>query len=604
MGAGASAADAKTYVALFEANKGLSDEELLVVFQNYQNRPQGINLKWMREFMEKAIADGADFQYLSTKDVCIDYVVPVCSAPGETYLSYLKQRGEHTSAQVGPAKYYISHTWKYYYAEVVEALENFFKDEEGDVFVYFDLFCNDPKVTMSAVDHISSVAKFDQVVHVLCDLNNPVPFTSARCLLDVFLAPTMDIAMKKQGMESTLINDLTSGNHMQYLSAIDDIDIKDCKTYRGAQADLDFIKSKFIATPDAYSAFNRRVKDSYVQAWILDTMSKATETIDLNEEDAIEKAEINFTQRTMVTRLEALSMIYKDLGRIEEALEIRTKCLNLQTKVYGSTSPALGATWSNIAVLHELSGNTEKALEAHQTTLGLYMQADGAHQALKTDLVHSPRPSEHNHSSSGAKEDEAEKNKKEEVRLLKLPIGPTYYHLAVLYEQMGDLAEALAHYSKALKYSEAHRDSGGKHAATAHRRHGHGHGTHSSHPSRVVKTISEEDMPPHALQGHIGDVMAKQGDLDGAIKMIAAEISALESLVGDNDASLGVPYGKLSSLYHKRDAEGDLEAAQDYLRKATDVSPTLSPKLHSLFDREESRRIERLVEEEMEEEGL
>ena len=62
--------------------------------------------------------------------------------------------------------------------------------------------------------------------------------------------------------------------------------------------------------------------------------------------------------------------------------------------------------------------------------------------------------------------------------------------------------------------------------------------------------------------------------------------------------------GALSSLYHKRDAEGDLEAAQDYLRKATDVSPILSPKLHSLFDREESRRIERLVEEEMEEEGL
>ena len=152
MGAGASAADAKAYVALFEANKALTDEELLVVFQNYQNRPMGISLRWMREFMEKAKTDGADFQYLSTKDVCIDYVIPVCCEPGESYLSYLAQRGEHTSAQVGPAKYYISHTWKYYYSEVLEALENYFEKEEEDVFVYFDLFCNDPKVTMSA-DH-------------------------------------------------------------------------------------------------------------------------------------------------------------------------------------------------------------------------------------------------------------------------------------------------------------------------------------------------------------------------------------------------------------------------------------------------------------------
>lgn len=600
MGAGASAADTKAYVALFEANKALTDEELLVVFQNYQNRPMGICLRWMREFMEKAKADGADFQYLSTKDVCIDYVIPVCCEPGESYLSYLAQRGEHTSAQVGPAKYYISHTWKYYYSEVLEALENYFEKEEGDVFVYFDLFCNDPKVTMSATDHINTVAKFEQVVHVLCDLKNPVPFTSARCLLDVFLAPTMDIAMRKNGMESTLIKDLTDGNHMSYLAAIDDIDIKDCNTYRGSQEDLDFVMSKFIDTPEAYRAFNRRVKDSYVQAWIIDTMNNAIETIDLDQDDAIKNADINFTEHIMVSRLEALSLLYKDLGRIDEALEIRMKCLSLQTKVYGSTSPTLGATWSHIAVLHEVAGNSQKALEAHQTTLGLYTQAEGAHKLVETDLIHSPRSGDR----KPHKMDEEEKEKKEEARLLKLPIGPTYYHLAVIFEDMGDLPEALEHYRKALAYSEAHRDGGGKHAATAHRRHGHGHGTHASHPSRAVKTITEEDMPPHALQGHIGDVLAKQGDLDGAIKMILAEVAVLEELLGDNDASLGVPYGKLSTLYHKRDQEGDLDAAQDFLRKADDVSPKLSPKLHTLFDREESRRIERLVEAEMEAEGL
>lgn len=599
MGAGASSSDVKELTALYEANRGLSDEELLTVFRNFQ-RPEGINLRWMREFMVKATAEGANFEYLSTKDICIDYVVPVCSGEaGETYLDYLKLRGEHTSSMVGPAHFYISHTWKYYYSEVLEALENYFMEDleaQRDVYVYFDLFCHNPKTIMSATDHINIVAKFSKVVHVLCDLQNPVPFTSARCLLDVFLARDMDVAMKRNGVESELIKDLTSGNHLNYLTCIDDIDINDCKTYRGTQSDFEFLQKTFVSTPADHETFNRRVKANYVQAWIVDTMNKAIQTINLDEEDAIAKADINFTEYVMISRLEALSMLFKDLGRVNEALNIRKKCLALQTKVYGSTSPVLGATWANIAVLYEVLQDWVKALEAHQTTLGLYMQADGAHAPILGDLVHSPRPSA---TDKVASENEKKKKENEDARVLKLPIGPTHYHLAVLFEQRGDLSEALEHFKLALTYSEAHRDNGGKHAPTAHRRHGHGHGTHESHPSRVVKTITEEDMPPHALKGHIGDVLAKQGDLDEAIKMITDEVKTLESLLGDNDASLGLPYGKLSTIYHKRDKEGDLDLAQDYLRKAEDVAPKLAPKLHTLFDREESRRIEKIVEAEM-----
>ena len=106
-------------------------------------------------------------------------------------------------------------------------------------------------------------------------------------------------------------------------------------------------------------------------------------------------------------------------------------------------------------------------------------------------------------------------------------------------------------------------------------------------------------MPPHALKGHIGDILAKQGDLDQAIDMIREEAQVLESLVGENDVSLGVPYGKLSALYHRRNSDGDLARAEEYMRKAEDVAPKLTEKLHSLFDREESRRIERAVDTEM-----
>ena len=108
-------------------------------------------------------------------------------------------------------------------------------------------------------------------------------------------------------------------------------------------------------------------------------------------------------------------------------------------------------------------------------------------------------------------------------------------------------------------------------------------------------------MPPLALEGHIADIRAKKGDLDGALELLLKEETTLRRTLGDNARELGPVFAKISGMYHKRanEGEGDMEKAQDYLRMAEDASPpAVAQKLHSIFDREESRRIERLVEEE------
>ena len=88
-GSGANGSTAR-YIALYEDNKeSLSGKEMLKAFYN-DFGPRGIRLGYLRELM---VNEGIDFSTLSISDVCTNFVIPVASAPGETYCDYLRDRG-------------------------------------------------------------------------------------------------------------------------------------------------------------------------------------------------------------------------------------------------------------------------------------------------------------------------------------------------------------------------------------------------------------------------------------------------------------------------------------------------------------------------------
>ena len=171
-------------------------------------------------------------------------------------------------------------------------------------------------------------------------------------------------------------------------------------------------------------------------------------------------------------------MLYKDLGHRRGPRDSNEMPRSANQGVWLHL-PTLGATWSHIAVLHEMAGS-QKALEAHQTTLALYTQAEGAHKLVETDLIHSPRSGDRKPHKMDEEEGEEGGGAAAEAAH-RTHLLPPRRHIRG-HERH---PEALEHYRKALAYSEAHRDGGGKHAATAHRRHGHGHGTHASHLAAV-----------------------------------------------------------------------------------------------------------------------
>jgi hypothetical protein len=167
----------------------------------------GLTLREMHKFVD-------DFNLrnstLTTTEVCQQCLLAATACQSSSYCDLLKQRG---SDGVGIATVFISHAWKYRFVDVVNALEYHFRDE-SDIFIWFDLFANNQHAAGNlpfewwATTFKSAIAQFGRVVMVLSPWNNPIPFTRAWCLFEVYSAVStnsrFEVAMSKADFKSFL----------------------------------------------------------------------------------------------------------------------------------------------------------------------------------------------------------------------------------------------------------------------------------------------------------------------------------------------------------------------------------------------------------------
>ena len=118
----------KAQVSLYEASKdALDDAQLLRVMK--RSFLKGIKVSELRLLIEE---NGGDeyFEYLTTKDVCKEFIEPINKQGALSYCDYLLQESpKRAKGSVGVPTVFVSHSWKSYYGNVVRALEKQFKDE-------------------------------------------------------------------------------------------------------------------------------------------------------------------------------------------------------------------------------------------------------------------------------------------------------------------------------------------------------------------------------------------------------------------------------------------------------------------------------------------
>lgn len=147
----------------------------------------GIKLRYLKDFIEHC-GGRESFDNLTTAEVCKKYVMPDTAKLQVSFCDLLR-RMDHPA--VGIATVFISHTWKYYFLDVVDALFTFFVGNE-DVVIWFDLFSNNQH-TASALEidwwtntFKTAIGQIGHTVMVFAPWTDPIPLTRAWCLWELY----------------------------------------------------------------------------------------------------------------------------------------------------------------------------------------------------------------------------------------------------------------------------------------------------------------------------------------------------------------------------------------------------------------------------------
>ena len=219
-------------------HQSISSNNTTINSKALQNAPfpkDGIRLSYLlTEFIRKNGGRPA-FEGLTTLNVCDQFVKPVTKNDHCSYVTYLKRqqqqqlqqqqsgkdeeslstnthlssatmnsfrsthsvnssstkRGANQSAVVGKAEVFISHAWSYRFLDVIDALNNHFRDKP-DIIIWFDNFSvNQHEVENFDFNWWSTVFKnaikdFGHTVMIFAPWYNPVPLTRAWCLWELY----------------------------------------------------------------------------------------------------------------------------------------------------------------------------------------------------------------------------------------------------------------------------------------------------------------------------------------------------------------------------------------------------------------------------------
>ncbi|KAF0717288.1 Aste57867_2385 [Aphanomyces stellatus] len=178
-----------------------------------------LTLGFFKHFVE--IHGGRDaFQGLTTTAVCKTLVKPFTSASKLSLVDHVLQELPEAHKYVKHATWFVSHAWNYEFLDVVDALTDFFDDQDeindsDDVAVWFCMFNNNQHVVQGQVPFEYWVDAFEtaltsiqNVVMVLSPWHNPTTLTRTWCVFEIYVAirtnARFEVAMGKTQKQAFL----------------------------------------------------------------------------------------------------------------------------------------------------------------------------------------------------------------------------------------------------------------------------------------------------------------------------------------------------------------------------------------------------------------
>ena len=298
------------------------------------------------------------FEEMTTTDVCEVLLKPIVVADKSSYVDYLV---EHEDASVvSKAQVFISHAWKYTFTDVVNAICNHF-ESKPDIFIWFDLFSNN-QIEAPNLDFDwwsgtfkNAIKDFGYVVMVISPWNNPVPFTRAWCLFEMYVAKetksTFEVAMSEE--EKANFMKTIQEDNSQYFQMLGNINVKKSECFK--EEDQKAIFDLVNTLPDKEHTINAMICE-LMREWCLSLVKNVDE---------------NGSLRDVVSQKSSYASMLDDRGEYNEALAVYTEVLGLYKDLDGEDSTTVAGTYNNMANVYNNQGAYSKALEYYQLALNI-----------------------------------------------------------------------------------------------------------------------------------------------------------------------------------------------------------------------------------------
>jgi tetratricopeptide (TPR) repeat protein len=392
----------------------------------------GLTLQEMRAFMDQFNLRDCT---MTTTEVCQQCLLAATASELCSYCDMLKQRG---SDGVGIATVFISHAWKYRFADVVNALEYHFRDSP-DIFIWFDLFSNNQHAAGNlpfdwwATTFKSAIAQFGRVVMVLSPWNDPIPFTRAWCLFEIYSAVStnsqFEVAMSKSDFKLFLQS--IKYDQMSFLAMLGTIDLLKCEAFNPDDRDRIF---EVVKSEVGFSTLNGMVKGK-MREWVDATLSsRVKSTTDMSVEAIHEK--------------QAYANTIFRLGQYEKSLELQRQCLDMKIQLFGERHIEVTASYNNIGCICDFLGRSEEALEIHKKSLEIEIESLGERDV---NVATSYGNIGNTYYYLGRFDEALEYHKKSlDIRIE--AFGDRHPNVAPSYSNIANICDSLGRYEEALQY--------------------------------------------------------------------------------------------------------------------------------------------------------
>ena len=300
--------------------------------------------------------------------------------------------------------------------------------------------------------------------------------------------------------------------------------------------------------------------------------------------------ELEEKDEDLATLANNLSMIYKNIGQLDRALEFQLKTIDIFEAVLGKNHPNLATSYNNVSTIYKDMGQLDRALESQLNALAI---REAVLAKNHPDLATSYNNVSMIYNAMGQL-DRALEFQVKTIEILESVLdkqhqnlASAYNNLSLIYQAMGQLNRALEFQLKALAIREAVLAKNHPSLATSY-----------SNISTIYETIGKlesalefqnkalqireevlaKNHPDLATSYHIFALIYKDmGQLDWALEFQLKALAILEVVLAKNHPDLATSYNNVSLIYQDM---GQLDQALEFQLKALAIREAVLAKNH------------------------